>query len=260
MVEYEDPDFKASKFPPNPNEITYWIDLTTDKYGNVIRTYQPEEKRWIPLNRDVNADQYGHFKQLAKTLGFLWDPKDEDIIELPDFSEDHYFTGDDMSSIIKTGDEEVYTAITNETKRATAKEHALDLILGKHRDKIAELVKLLGFTWESQSDYKPIKLPDYSKNTYFKTGATLTELIKGGDEKVKDAITQETHDRTTIDTQIQKSVKDLSSKYDTLKQSYDTLQSSYTKLLKEVAELKSQIQTAAAQVKNYQNLLDLNKE
>lgn len=30
MTKQENPNFKASRFAPNPQEVAYWIDLTAD--------------------------------------------------------------------------------------------------------------------------------------------------------------------------------------------------------------------------------------
>lgn len=204
MTEYEDPDFRASKYPPNPAEVTYWIDITEDPSGNLIKTYDYTQKKWLYLS---------------------WHPLDVEI------------------------------------RRAKAKEHALDLITGKRWKKEIEIVNKLGFVWEGDySDYKQIELPSVSSNNYFKSGDTLIKIIQTGDTEIKRAIDaetaratnketalheeieQETVNRTTIDTQIQKSVKSLSDQYTALSRQYTTLQSSYTQLLQEVSQLRQQIQ------------------
>lgn len=48
MVKQENPNFIASKYAPNPKEVSYWIDLATDSTGNVIKSYSPDLKKWIP--------------------------------------------------------------------------------------------------------------------------------------------------------------------------------------------------------------------
>lgn len=51
MIKQENPNFVASFYAPNPMEVTYWIDLSEDANGNVIKTY--DGKKWIPLNNQV---------------------------------------------------------------------------------------------------------------------------------------------------------------------------------------------------------------
>ena len=48
MIKQENPSFVASFYAPNPMEVTYWIDLSEDANGSVIKTY--DGKKWIPLN------------------------------------------------------------------------------------------------------------------------------------------------------------------------------------------------------------------
>lgn len=53
MTKQENPNFKASRFAPNPQEVAYWIDLTADPNGGVIKTYDGTE--WYPINQsEVN--------------------------------------------------------------------------------------------------------------------------------------------------------------------------------------------------------------
>lgn len=49
MTKQENPNFKASRFAPNPQEVAYWIDLTADPNGGVIKTYDGTE--WYPINQ-----------------------------------------------------------------------------------------------------------------------------------------------------------------------------------------------------------------
>ena len=196
MTEYEDPDFRASKYPPNPAEVTYWIDITEDPSGNLIKTYDYTQKKWLYLS---------------------WHPLDV------------------------------------ETRRAKAKEHALDLLLGKRHVKEGEIVDKLGFVWDGgYSDYEKVKLPEVNTNTYFKSGNTLMEIIKGGDEAIKQAITDEMHARTAIDDQHGNRLTSLEANYKSLKQSYDSLKNSYDGLLKDVVELKKKLPTEPAQASDKQ--------
>ena len=92
MVKQENPNFIASKYAPNPKEVSYWIDLATDSTGNVIKSYSPDLKKWIPLNRDANVDQWTHIKEIVQSVGLNYD-KNSDIISLPDNSSNNYFKG-----------------------------------------------------------------------------------------------------------------------------------------------------------------------
>lgn len=45
-----------SYIAPNPKEFDYWVDLTADPKGNVIKYYAGGSK-WLPLNDDTDNDQ-----------------------------------------------------------------------------------------------------------------------------------------------------------------------------------------------------------
>ena len=61
MIRQENPNFKASRFAPNPLEVAYWIDLTADPNGGIIKTYNGSD--WYPINEsDVDIPA----KPLAK--------------------------------------------------------------------------------------------------------------------------------------------------------------------------------------------------
>lgn len=103
MVKQENPNFIASKYAPNPKEVSYWIDLATDSTGTVIKSYSPDLKKWIPLNRDANVDQWTHIKEIVQSVGLNYD-KNSDIISLPDNSSNNYFKGTSIVDAINKGD------------------------------------------------------------------------------------------------------------------------------------------------------------
>lgn len=116
MVKQENPNFIASKYAPNPKEVSYWIDLTTDSTGNVIKSYSPDLKKWIPLNRDANVDQWTHIKEIVQSVGLNYD-KNSDIISLPDNSSNNYFKGTSIVDAINKGD----TAVKAQVDRLDTK-------------------------------------------------------------------------------------------------------------------------------------------
>ena len=52
-----------SYIAPNPKEFDYWVDLTADPKGNVIKYYAGGSK-WLPLNDDTDNDQSARIKAL----------------------------------------------------------------------------------------------------------------------------------------------------------------------------------------------------
>lgn len=52
-----------SYIAPNPKEFNYWVDLTADPKGNVIKYYAGDSK-WLPLNDDTDNDQSARIEAL----------------------------------------------------------------------------------------------------------------------------------------------------------------------------------------------------
>lgn len=204
MIEYEDPDFRASKYPPNPLEITYWIDLSKDTSGNVIRSYNPVEKRWIPLNRDYNKDQWNHITELVETLGFDWDKHndgvilaDHDKVELPDFSDNNYFKdGKNLTLIIHNGDVAIKAEVDRLDKR-------IDDEIARAKAEEARLDKKI----DAET-----------------TRATAAEA------KLQQNITNEANSRTTIDTQHDSKMASLETQLSNLQRRIQTLETNYNSL------------------------------
>lgn len=66
MIKQESPNFLASVYAPNPMEVTYWIDLSTDANGNVIKSYKGND--WLPVNSFTNTDQSVEIKKLKQEI------------------------------------------------------------------------------------------------------------------------------------------------------------------------------------------------
>lgn len=66
MIKQENPNFVASFYAPNPMEVTYWIDLSTDANGNVIKSYTGND--WLPVNYFTNTDWSVEIKKLKQEI------------------------------------------------------------------------------------------------------------------------------------------------------------------------------------------------
>lgn len=66
MIKQENPNFLASVYAPNPMEVTYWIDLSTDANGNVIKSYTGND--WLPVNYFTNTDQSVKINKLKQEI------------------------------------------------------------------------------------------------------------------------------------------------------------------------------------------------
>lgn len=109
MIRSENANFVASKYAPNPKEVSYWIDLTSDSSGNVIRSYR--DGKWEFLNKDVNVDQWEHIQEIVKSVGLNYN-QDSDVISLPNMNSNNYFKGTSVVDAINKGDAAVKSQVT----------------------------------------------------------------------------------------------------------------------------------------------------
>lgn len=113
MQKRENINFIASVHAPNPREVSYWIDLKSDENGNIIRSYNPTTKKWLPINKQTNTDQWEHIKELTEAAGFEYD-KDNHVISMPNLSGNNWFKGNTVIDAIKNGDKAAHAALEKE--------------------------------------------------------------------------------------------------------------------------------------------------
>ena len=166
MVKQENPNFIASKYAPNPKEVSYWIDLATDSTGNVIKSYSPDLKKWIPLNRDANVDQWTHIKEIVQSVGLNYD-KNSDIISLPDNSSNNYFKGTSIVDAINKGDAAVKAQL----------EEALNEDIAELRSTILKVNDKVGLTEANE-------MPDLSSTNYLVSSPSAISAAVTLDEEI----------------------------------------------------------------------------
>lgn len=166
MVKQENPNFIASKYAPNPKEVSYWIDLATDSTGNVIKSYSPDLKKWTPLNRDANVDQWTHIKEIVQSVGLNYD-KNSDVISLPDNSSNNYFKGTSIVDAINKGDAAVKAQL----------EDALNEDITELRTTLLKVNDKVGLTEANE-------MPDLSSTNYLANSPSAISAAVTLDEKI----------------------------------------------------------------------------
>lgn len=166
MIKQENPNFIASKYAPNPKEVSYWIDLATDSTGNVIKSYSPDLKKWTPLNRDANVDQWTHIKEIVQSVGLNYD-KNSDVISLPDNSSNNYFKGTSIVDAINKGDAAVKAQL----------EDALNEDITELRSTILKVNDKVGLTEANE-------MPDLSSTNYLADSPSAISAAVTLDEEI----------------------------------------------------------------------------
>lgn len=58
----------AQNIEPNPKEIMYWVDLQADPQGSVIKYYNNNSKKWVPMIKEASIDTSIIDKKIAEAL------------------------------------------------------------------------------------------------------------------------------------------------------------------------------------------------
>lgn len=80
MLQREIVRFRASDTQPNPLEVDYWIDVTSNYYGGCIRYYRNDTNTWEML--DLNDKQVSEIIKANNKLKTYVDGKVTDLTEL----------------------------------------------------------------------------------------------------------------------------------------------------------------------------------
>lgn len=108
MIRTERINIIASKYAPNPLEVSYWIDLTADNAGGTIKTYNGTEWKIISAkgsggSTGGGSDESEHVQEIIKTVGLSYN-SNTDTITLPSLSSNEYFKGSSLVNAIVAGD------------------------------------------------------------------------------------------------------------------------------------------------------------
>ena len=107
MIRTERINIIASKYAPNPLEVSYWIDLTADSAGGTIKTYNGTEWKIISAKGSGGStggsDESEHVQEIIKTVGLSYN-SNTDTITLPSLSSNEYFKGSSLVNAVVAGD------------------------------------------------------------------------------------------------------------------------------------------------------------
>lgn len=80
MLQREIVRFRASDTQPNPLEVDYWIDVTSNYYGGCIRYYRNDTNTWEML--DLNDKQNEAITEIRNELAEFKDELKEEVNRL----------------------------------------------------------------------------------------------------------------------------------------------------------------------------------
>lgn len=129
MIRTEKINMIASKYAPNPLEVSYWIDLTADSTGGTIKNYNGTEWKIISAkgsggSTGGGSDESEHVQEIIKTVGLSYNSS-TDTITLPSLSSNEYFKGSSLVNAVVAGDAAVKLQIDTLTGNITNVETTL---------------------------------------------------------------------------------------------------------------------------------------
>ena len=116
MLQREIVRFRASDTQPNPLEVDYWIDVTSNYYGGCIRYYRNDTNTWEMLDlNDKQADAIIDYinKALEQIEQFINDSITEIRNELAEFKDELKEEVNKLWQYINQKVEELTTQINN---------------------------------------------------------------------------------------------------------------------------------------------------
>ena len=142
MIRTERINIIASKYAPNPLEVSYWVDLATDSAGGTIKTYNGTEWKIISAKGSGGStggsDESEHVQEIIKTVGLSYN-SNTDTITLPSLSSNEYFKGSSLVNAVIVGDAAVKIEFDTVNNSITSVSTNLLTEIGKVDGKVTSL-------------------------------------------------------------------------------------------------------------------------
>lgn len=216
MLQREIVRFRASDTQPNPLEVDYWIDVTSNYYGGCIRYYRNDTNTWemLDLNdKQVDAiidyinralDQIEQFineaiTEIRNELAEFKDELKEEVNKLWQYINQKVI--DDINqdiTNINSNIEEIRQDITN----------IVGSDLSSIQQKITELTQNIQ-ELDSKIDQQISDLRSYINSEITKAKNELKTYVDGKVTDLTELINQEIENRTNADNNIQSQINEL---------------------------------------------------
>ena len=77
VVNDNNPKIWASLIAPNPNDVTYWVDLTADPHGNIIKFYDNNDEQWYNLTSPTS--EYATYPYIGPNGNWFIENRDSGV-------------------------------------------------------------------------------------------------------------------------------------------------------------------------------------
>ena len=222
MLQREIVRFRASDTQPNPLEVDYWIDVTSNYYGGCIRYYRNDTNTWEML--DLNGTQVDAIidyinRALDQIEQFINDSITEIRNELAEFKDELKEEVNKLWQYINQKVEELTTQINNIRNEINdikgdvnnIKQDITNIVGGdltSIQQKITELTQNIQ-ELDSKIDQQISDLRSYVNSEIIKAKNELKTYVDGKVTDLTELINQETENRTNADNNLQSQINEL---------------------------------------------------
>ena len=77
VVNDNNPKIWASLIAPNPDDVTYWVDLTADPHGNIIKFYDNNDEQWYNLTSPTS--EYATYPYIGPNGNWFIENRDSGV-------------------------------------------------------------------------------------------------------------------------------------------------------------------------------------
>lgn len=208
MLQREIVRFRASDTQPNPLEVDYWIDVTSNYYGGCIRYYRNDTNTWEMLGlNDKQVDAIIDYinNALDQIEQFINDSITEIRNELAEFKDELKEEVNKLWQYINQKVEELTTQISNIRQDIT---EIIGGDLSSIQQKITELTQNIQ-ELDSKIDQQISDLRSYVNSEIIKAKNELKTYVDGKVTDLTELINQEIENRTNADNNIQSQINEL---------------------------------------------------
>lgn len=214
MLQREIVRFRASDTQPNPLEVDYWIDVTSNYYGGCIRYYRNDTNTWEMLGlNDKQVDAIIDYinKALDQIEQFINEAITEIRNELAEFKDELKEEVNRLWQYINQKVEELTTQINdirNEINDIKGDVNNIKSDLSSIQQKITELTQNIQ-ELDSKIDQQISDLRSYVNSEIIKAKNELKTYVDGKVTDLTELINQETENRTNADNNLQSQINEL---------------------------------------------------
>lgn len=197
MLQREIVRFRASDTQPNPLEVDYWIDVTSNYYGGCIRYYRNDTNTWEMLNlNDKQVDAIIDYinNALDQIEQFINDSITEIRNELAEFKDELKEEVNKLWQYINQKVEELTTQISN---------------IRNEINGIKQDITDINNNLDSKIDQQISDLRSYINSEIVKAKNELKTYVDGKVADLTELINQEIENRTNADNNLQSQINEL---------------------------------------------------